>query len=163
MLGTTEQALTTTDQMEIDMATKNVKRNPNELESTPHIGGLVRTGRKTQWIVGGDSPKTVDDLSFTARDAGGRFHWWSVEPPKTNYWHVHQMLGRAYAFEVLDLLNNPEAKDDVGDGQHQHVLGCILGAICRWQPTVNDTAASGIADGFFHVIGEYVATGTANR
>jgi hypothetical protein len=68
------------------------------------------------------------------------------------------MLGRAYAFEVLDLLNNPSA-----EGENGGTLGYIMAAIARWLPTVSNSAASGIADGFFGVVSEYVATGSASR
>ena len=121
--------------------------------------GLHEVKRKIRWMVPSSSPKAVDELSFTARDSEGRIDWWSVQPPKTDYWHVHEYLGRAYAFEVLDLLNHPQADRDNG----AVVLKCILGAIARWLPTVSGTAATGMADGFYGVIGEYVATGTADR
>lgn len=140
------------------MAAETVKRKANGLRVKPYVGGITETSRKTTWLVTSNAPKTVDQLTFTARDGSGRIDWWCVQPPLTDYWHVHEMLGRAYAFEVLDLLNNPDASDD-----NEHVLRCILGAISSWLPTVANSAASGIADGFFGVIGEYVATGTASR
>lgn len=134
-------------------------RPKNGLRVKPDAGtGSAETSRKTHWRVTCNAPKTVDELTFTSRDAQGRINWWDVTPPKTDYWHVHEMLGRAYAFEVLDLLNNPSAEgDNVAD------LGFIMGAIARWLPTTAGSAASGMADGFFRVISEYVATGTASR
>lgn len=120
---------------------------------TPTISQIKR---KSTWIVSVDSPKTVDDLNFTSRNENGTINWWDVTPPKTDYWHAHQYLGRGYAFEVLDLVNNPEAEDVEG-----HELGCIMEAIARSRMCVS--GAEGIAHGFFEVISEYVTTGTANR
>ena len=88
----------------------------------------------------------------------GRVNWWSVTPPKTDYWHVHHMLGRAYAFELLDLLHNPAATAD-----HASVLGYISTSIAYWTQTVAGSAATGMADGFFCAISEFVSTGTADR
>ena len=140
------------------MATETVNQTDKNLKTKPYLPGMVKASRKTRWLVGPHAPKTVDDLTFTSRDEGGRINWWDVTIPKTNYWHVHQMLGRAYAFEVLDLLNNPEAAED-----NTHVMGCISGAIARWMPHAMGAAASGMADGFFGVMSEYISTGTANR
>jgi hypothetical protein len=152
------RALTTTIMKGSTMATPTVRRISKGLDVSPLTNGSVLARRKTHWVVGADSPRTADQLSFTSRDDEGRICWWSVQPPQTNYWHVHQMLGRAYAFEVLDLLHNPDAEPG-----NERYLGFIISAIARWLPTVSSTAASGIADGFFSVISEYVATGTASR
>ncbi|WP_326536856.1 hypothetical protein [Pseudorhodoferax sp.] len=138
--------------------TKNADKTRRGLKAKPFPGVGFETSRKTAWIVSTNAPKTADELTFTARDAEGRMIWWDVTPPRTNYWHVHEMLGRAYAFEVLDLLNNPSAEKD-----NEWTVGFTLGAIARWLPDVSGSAASGIADGFFKVIGEYAATGTASR
>ena len=119
---------------------------------------ILETSRKTRWLVTPNAAKSVDELTFTSRDSEGRINWWDVMPPKTDYWHVHEMLGRAYAFEVLDLLNNPKAEHG-----NEASLGFIIGAIARWLPTVSGTASSGMADGFFRVVSEYVATGSASR
>jgi hypothetical protein len=115
------------------------------------------TSRTTQWLLGPAAARSVDELSFTTRDELGRIDWWNVTPPKTDYWPAHQQLGRAYAFELLDLLNNPRAVDQ------QRVLSSVLGSIARWLPGVAGTGAEGMADGFFAVVDEYVATGSANR
>ena len=139
------------------MAVATVRQTKDGLTSKPYAESLIQASRKTHWLVSQDSAKTVDDLTFTSRDAQGCINWWDVSPPKTDYWHAHEMLGRAYAFEVLDLLNNPAAEKD-----NESSLGFILGAIARWQSTVAG-AATGMADGFFQVVSEYVSTGTASR
>lgn len=137
--------------------TKETAAN-NGLKVKPYPGLGLKASRKTKWLVSNSAPKSVDELNFTARDAQGHIIWWNVTPPKTEYWHVHHELGRAYAFEVLDLLNNPNAERD-----HERVLGFIMAEIARWLPSVSGSAATGIADGFFGVVSEYVATGTASR
>ena len=123
-----------------------------------YAGTMKKTSRRTRWIISACAKKSVDELNFTERVEDGSIRWWQVNPPKTNYWHVHQMLGRAYAFEVLDLVNNPAAQEE-----SRHCLRFILGAIADWLPSVRGTAATGMADGFFEVIDEYVSTGTADR
>ena len=100
--------------------------------------------------------RTVDDLSFTGRDANGRFLWWSVEPPKTNYWHCHELLGRAHAFELLDYLQDADADDEF----REYAFGCVATEIARqaWK-IPND----GLYRGFFSVVSEYLATGKVSR
>jgi hypothetical protein len=119
---------------------------------------LNTVSRKTSWVVPPDAPRTADDLPFTSRDEKGFIRWWDVTPPNTEYCHPHDALGRAYAFELLDLLNNPKADDDKA-----HYLRFISGAITRWRSTVSGGAAESMADGFFDVIGEFLTTGTARR
>jgi hypothetical protein len=138
--------------------TKKTRKPRAGLKAKPFPGLGFQTTRKTAWLVAAHSPRTADDLTFTSRDSEGRMVWWAVTAPKTNYWPAHEMLGRAYAFEVLDLLNNPDAEQD-----NKHTLAFILGAIARWLPSVSNSAGSGMADGFFNVVGEYAATGTASR
>jgi hypothetical protein len=140
------------------MSNETVNRSLKNLKVSEYVPGIVKASRKTRWLVSTSSPKCADDLTFTSRDQKGCIRWWDVVVPKTNYWHVHHSLGRAYAFEVLDFLNNPEAQD-VNGGE----LGFICTAIARWLPTVAGSAATGIADGFFGVISEFVSTGTADR
>jgi hypothetical protein len=141
------------------MAEAKTARSATKGLKVKAMGETMRVAsRKTQWIVSAGAAKTVDELTFTSRDAEGRIRWWDVNPPRTDYWPAHRMLGRAYAFEVLDLINNPDATDTP-----RHQLRCILGAIADWLPTVHGTSASGMADGFHSVISEYVATGTADR
>lgn len=53
--------------------------------------------------------KSINNLSFTSRDNLGSIVWWDVTPPKTEYWAVHHMLGRAYGYELIDLLYAPES------------------------------------------------------
>lgn len=98
------------------------------------------------------APKTFDDLSFTTRDAKGRMVWWSVTPPSTQFWPAHFDLGRALARELLELMR--EHDPEPGEGR---AVGFILAAVAKWMPTVAGTAAAGIADGFFSVIGEAAA------
>ena len=118
-------------------------------------GTLVK--RKTKWLVTKGAPKVVEDLSFFTRDSAGRAVWWDVTPPKTDYWHVHEMLGKAYAFELLELVNNPEAEH--ASGLVKNVAEAV--ARCAW--TTPGCAGQGMASGFFEVLGEYIQTGTASR
>lgn len=140
------------------MAEETVTHRKKGLKVRTYGPGLVEASRKTKWLLSHKDKESVDDLSFTSRDKVGRLNWWDVQAPKTTYWPVHHMLGRAYAFEVLSLLNNPDANCD-----NKCAIGFISTAIAKWLPSVAGTAATGIADGFFGAIGEYVATGTANR
>lgn len=119
--------------------------------------GMSYTRRAHKWAITGDGPKKPDDLSFTSRDAEGRMVWWNVTPPKTNYWHVHEMLGRAYAFEVLDLLNTPDAECP------ERIVSYITLDMHRWSHTVPWCAAEGIMHGFFDALSEYLVTGSADR
>lgn len=123
-----------------------------KLRVSAFAGGLSETRRKTRWIISARSPKRVEDLTFFSRDASGRAQWWDVAPPKTDYWHAHEVLGRAYALEILDLLNNPETEENC-----THVLRCVLEAILR------NPRSEGMVSGFNAVISEWCATGTANR
>lgn len=111
--------------------------------------------RKTEWYVPGNAPKTADDLTFTSRDPQGCIRWWDVTLPKTDYWHAHVILGRAYAFELLDLINNPEAKES------EHILSHIVSAQMRWRGP--DPCGGAIIEGFHQVISEYVTTGSSSR
>ena len=107
------------------------------------------------WHVGDEKIKTPDDLTFTSRNEKGHRCWWDVTPPNTDYWHAHQMLGRAYGFELLDLINNPGAE------LPEHFLSCIVDAQMRWQG--NDPCGGAVVHGFHEVLSEYLATGTADR
>lgn len=99
----------------------------------------------------------VDKLSFTSRDAEGRICWWDVTPPKTDYWHVHELLGRAYAFEVLDLIKAPDAE------YPEHMLAYIAEAMARWSPSSLPWAPEPMRHGFFGAISEYLTKGTVDR
>jgi hypothetical protein len=83
--------------------------------------------------------------------------WWSVTPAKTDYWSVHKILGRAYAFELFDLLNNPAAESN------EHVLGCIAAAMLSTVSRTGDWREATMVEGFFDVVGEYISTGKVNR
>jgi hypothetical protein len=93
--------------------------------------------------------KSVDDLPFISRDGGGQINWWDVTRPKTEYWNVHAALGRAYAYDLLDLLQNPIAN------LKGHEAGHILRAAAMGDPS--------IADGFFEVVGQHLTTGDVSR
>lgn len=95
----------------------------------------------------------VDNLSFTSRDPEGRIRWWDVTPPKTDYWHVHEMLGRAYAFEFIDLIQEKDKK------LSKHTFGFIASEIVRQGRTMND----GLYFGFFCAISEYLIEGRVSR
>lgn len=111
--------------------------------------------RMTSWYVLRDAPRKPEDLTFTGRDERGLFSWWNATLPRTDYWHAHQILGRAYAFELLDLINNPGAEVP------KHILAYIAEAQARdSQP---DPCGGAIVHGFFEVISEYITTGTADR
>lgn len=107
-----------------------------------------------RWFVPDGAARTVDDLNFTSRDAQNRLIWWDVTPPKTDYWHAHQMLGRAYAFDLLDLLHNKQAEPI-----DPHTFGHIACDIARRGFAMPD----GLYSGFFAVISEYLVTGEVDR
>jgi len=113
------------------------------------------TAGKGVWLVPENAPKKSDDLPFVGRDAQGHFSWWSVTLPKTDYWAAHEVLGRGYAFELLDLMNNPKAQFP------EHILSFIVGAQMRWKG--NDPCGGAIVHGFHEVLSEYLTSGTANR
>lgn len=104
---------------------------------------------KRKWRVSPTAAKTVDDLNFTARDAAGRILWWDVTPPKTDYYHVHEMLGRAYAVELLDLIHSQEIS--------KHTLCFIVSDMVRKQ------THGGLRDGFIGAISEFLITGNVDR
>lgn len=128
----------------------------NSISIKDHGHGIKTAKRKTEWILTSGIPKSVDDLPFVGRD-GDRFIWWNVTPPKTDYWHAHHILGRAYAFKLLDLFNNPEAK------YPKHILAHITNSMMGWAKTVEPGAAEGMQHGFFEVLSEYLGTGSVSR
>jgi hypothetical protein len=130
------------------------KKNVVVLQRIDGLPGGYRQ-RRARWYVPQNAPKDAEDLTFTARDSEGRFSWWDVTLPKTDYWAAHAVLGRAYAFELLDLINNPKAE------YHKQILAFIVEAQMRWRG--NDPCGGAIVHGFHEVLSEYLATGTANR
>jgi hypothetical protein len=134
--------------------TAKAKTNVVQLRRVDGLSGGYRK-RKAEWYVPGNAPKTADDLTFTSRDSNGCICWWDVTLPKTDYWHAHVVLGRAYAFEFLDLINNPEAEE------FEHILSYIVSAQMRWRG--HDPCGGAIVEGFHQVISEYVVTGSASR
>ena len=121
------------------------------------IGFGKEAKRRFVWVLGDDAPKSVDDLAFVGRDTEGRMNWWSVTPPKTNYWHAHQVLGRAYAFQLLDLMNNPEAECP------EHIVSYIVDSMAHWKRSVPGCVGEAMPHGFFEVLSEYLTTGNVNR
>ena len=119
--------------------------------------GLREVKHQRHWILCGNIPKKVGDLPFVGTDSEGRFNWWTVTPPKTDYWGAHQVLGRAYAFDLLDLVHNPEAEAP------EHIISFIADAMMRWRRTVEPCAGEAIPHGFFEVLSEYLVTGRVNR
>ncbi|MGL6160449.1 hypothetical protein [Microbulbifer sp.] len=117
------------------------------------LNSTAKVNRKAKWRVPDDAPRTVDELNFTSRDPEGRIRWWDITRPKTDYWHALEYLGRGYAFELLDLINNPNKKGEV-----DHVFRCVAQEIVRER-----SSDDGVASGFFAVFSEYMVTGTASR
>lgn len=114
--------------------------------------------KRMRWLVDPGAPKTADELSFAQRNEKGHMVWWAVTPPKTDYWHAHEMLGRAYAFELLDYVHNPDS--DATD----QTIGFVCKAVSEWAATTHHRAgACGMQSGFFGVLGEFIRTGTAGR
>ena len=120
--------------------------------------------RELLWIVPSDAPKCPDDLSFTSRhETYGRINWWDPTPANTDYWEVHRQQGRAMAFELLDLINNPERERDE-DGNTPNWFGCIAGEIARTESLMREKYnTDGLGLGFFEAIGEHLMTGRYNR
>lgn len=118
---------------------------------TPSSGA----SKRAPWLIPSDAPTKPDDLTFFGRDAKGLANWWSVTLPRTSYWHAHQVLGRAYAFELLDLINNPQAEFP------EHILAYIVAAQAR--SSEPDPCGGAVVFGFHEVLSEYLATGTASR
>lgn len=129
----------------------------NVIRLTEYCAGMKQATRKMRWIIPSKNPRKPEDLNFVARDAEGRMVWWHVEPPKTDYWHVHQVLGRAYAFELLDLMNNPDSE------YPEHILAYITCAMTRWASSVPAGAGEGTIHGFFEVISEFLGKGEVSR
>jgi len=128
----------------------SIERNPQ-----PSFSEIKK---RMRWSVDSSAPKTAEELSFVRRNEKGHMVWWDVTPPKTEYWHAHEMLGRAYAFELLDYVHNPESD------AHERTIGIVCKAISGWAAaTLNRTAACGMQSGFFNVLSEFIRTGTANR
>ncbi|MFT4063353.1 hypothetical protein [Paraburkholderia sp.] len=119
--------------------------------------GMFEATRQTKWVVTPGCPLKPEDLNFTSRDERGRFVWWDVVPPKTDYWHAHQVLGRAYAFELLDLMNNPNSE------YPEHIVAYITLAMSRWAQRVSACASEGTISGFFEVLSEFMGKGTVTR
>lgn len=110
---------------------------------------------KRHWIVPGDAPKSVEDLSFVSRGPEKSLNWFSVTDPNTDYWGVHRMLGRAYAFELLDLIHNSQATE-----VPRHALAHIANGVFRHRLT---SRSDGLMEGFFSVLSEYLITGAVDR
>ncbi|WP_124523695.1 MULTISPECIES: hypothetical protein [unclassified Burkholderia] len=120
-------------------------------------GGIREATKRIKWSVSSSAPCTPEDLPFTARDENGHMVWWSVVPPNTDYYAVHHTLGRAYAFELLDLLNNPEGEFN------EHILSFITGNMLRSVQRSGDWREATMVEGFFAVVSEYISTGQVSR
>ncbi len=111
--------------------------------------------KRTKWYVGPNAPATVDDLPFVSKGED-RFSWWDFTPPKTDYWHVHEMLGRAHAFALLDLINNPAADFP------EKIVSYVARDMRQWAQRWPDQAC-GTTTGFFDVISQFLIHGRADR
>ena len=119
--------------------------------------GLVEVKNKTKWIVSSLAATKPSELNFVDHNDSVRFSWWNVAPPNTDYGHAHEMLGKAYAYEFLDMINNPIKDED-------HSQDGILAFIARDMAAQrSDYRMEAIADGFWRVINEYLLHGTAVR
>ena len=122
---------------------------------------FAETIRELHWLLSPDAPKCADDLSFVSRD--GRINWWDVTPTNTDYWEVHRQHGRAMAFELLDLIHNPEREQDE-DGMAFNWFGQIASTIARTEAEYRlKYNTDGLAIGFFEAIGEHLINGIYNR
>ena len=120
--------------------------------------GISAVTRRATWIISTTSPKTVDDLPFVSRSGDGASgSWWDVMPPKTDYYHAHEMLGRAYAFDVLDLMHTP------GADCPPRILEYVMTAVANRQSSIDDWPALAVAQGFFGAISEFLVTGSSDR
>ncbi len=119
--------------------------------------------KELHWLLCPNMPKCADDLSFTSRHENGRINWWDVTPTKTDYWEVHRQHGRAMAFELLDLIYNPERElDEYGDTPNW--FKWIAGEIARTEVAYRQKYnTDGLYIGFFEAIGEHLITGHCNR
>lgn len=121
------------------------------------FGYAKQAKRRTSWLLNPNGPRSVDDLRFVRRDTAGRANWWAVTPPDTDYWSAHATLGRAYAFDLLDLMNNPDGECP------EHILAYIASSMIPWMATVSPGAGEAIPHGFFQVLSEYMTTGEVSR
>lgn len=141
------------------------EREPAEVasEDPEDDCGYVQSTHKLHWIVHPDAPKCADDLSFTSRDEHGRIDWWVVSPADSDYWEVHRQYGRSLAFELLDLIHNPERETDEG-GNPPNWFAYIASAVVRRDPMIRQKYnTDGISAGFFEAIGQHLITGRYNR
>ncbi|MET0063204.1 MAG: hypothetical protein ABW176_13010 [Candidatus Thiodiazotropha endolucinida] len=99
----------------------------------------------------------VDSLNFTSRDSKGLICWWDVTAPKTNYWHTHYSLGRAYALELIDMIQlaNEKVREE-----RKSTFGAIASTIVR---KADEIPNDGLYMGFFDTISEFLITGDVAR
>ncbi len=116
--------------------------------------GLRQTKRNIKWYVPSQAATKAQDLNFTGKDEQGRMTWWDVTPPKTDYCHPHHALGKAYAFEFLDLIHNPDAE------KSEHMFSFIACEIVRKRLSMPNES---LYAGFFDVISQYLITGEVGR
>ncbi len=111
--------------------------------------------KKISRILQSNAPRNVDELPFTSRDESGRIVWWDVVPPRTNYWEAHATLGKAYALDLLDLIDNPNKSEPL----NERTFGFIAAAIAREGTNDPRTLGGAIVIGFFNCISEYLISG----
>ncbi|MDH5612223.1 MAG: hypothetical protein OEY66_07185 [Gammaproteobacteria bacterium] len=114
--------------------------------------GIQQATIKLEWQVSSDAPKTVDDLYFTKREPNGCINWWAVTKP-SNYYSANYMVGRAHAFDVIELMFNPKAKN-LNDGLLSNI------AINMAE---NHKTDDGVMRGFFSAFSELLLNGKVVR
>lgn len=117
---------------------------------------VARKVAKGPWALPSDAPKSGTDWPFVAPDDVG-LDWFAVSLPPTAYGHPSIELGRAYAFELIDGLRNP-------DGELGPVhMGIVFAAIGRWSKNCTHPCMGSFLQGLGAVLGEYIQTHNANR
>lgn len=99
----------------------------------------------------------VDSLTFTSRDSKGLIRWWDVTAPKTDYWHTHYSLGRAYALELIDMIQSANKRTRE---EGKHTFGHIASTIVR---QADEIPNDGLYIGFFDTVSECLITGDVAR
>ena len=120
------------------------------------VKGEGRTIGKGPWAIPRCAAKAGTDMSFVERTESG-LDWFAVRLPKTAYCHPSEALGKAYAFELIDGLRNPDG--DVGPIH----MGIVLSALGRWTKGCDHIGMSSFLHGFGHVLGEYIQTHNGSR
>lgn len=110
-----------------------------------------------------DGSSALSSSASLTRPETGPIKWFDPTPANTDYWEVHRQQGRAMAFELLDLINNPDRERDE-NGDTPNWFGYIAGAIARTETLMRQKYnTDGLGIGFFEAIGEHLMTGGYNR